>query len=92
MKSFVLEFVGKHSDGHFEHDLANSKGQSVGFNGKRQIMEFAVETDASALAIAEGMRKRLDSRQEDIEVLLHDRDDYLAWLENQVKRIKKGRA
>lgn len=89
-RSFVIECVGKHTDGHFDRD-SNVAADGVGFNGKRQIMEISIDTDLSPQAlenIAEGMRiKHLPA---DVEVLTHDAATYLAWLERTAERVRKG--
>lgn len=88
MKEFVLEFVGPHTDGHFDRD-ANVAPDGVGFNGRRQIICFMHDVDAAPDGpenIAEASRERLVDTG--IVVLLHDADTYRAWLEKSAERMR----
>ena len=89
MKDFVLEFVGVHTDGHFDNDGAPTEPGDPGVNGRRQIMQFSFDTDDSPGGpsnIASDMRARLTEGT----VLLHDAETYLAWLEKTAQRIRKN--
>ena len=89
MKNFVLEFVGFHTDGHFDTDAERTEPGDPGFNGKRQVMQFAYDTDDcpdGPSSIASDMRARYSEGT----VLLHDAEAYLIWLKKTAKRIKRN--